>query len=342
MIIAGMVILTILAFLLINFFSGPSDNPGDNAGLNKQALIQEIEELESSIIELEVVFQEIQFEEDMSKELLEEKRDEIRNFDQKVKEQRKKIDDLQAKLDAAKRRGDVDKETIAKLQASIDKAEEQQTVLEDDFTKQEIQFLYMENRKLTAFSDSLIRMKPDSLETLVGDLRAQLRDCGNSPVITERGTEFDKEEFQKILASLKLTNGKGKTAWRLVNAKSDGSKIEDMPESSYKARKLKVLNVFYEISDGNIEKFFNGTKMHLVVRDDNNQEVTSSVWDKGSLINCDDADGKCITAGEAIFRSGNGIGFQLEGKGGSWEKNTYIFEIYTEGVRIGKKILLIN
>ncbi|MFK7923621.1 MAG: hypothetical protein AB8H47_16810 [Bacteroidia bacterium] len=339
MIIAGMVILTILAFLLINFFSGTSDNPGNNAGPSKQALIEEIEELESSIVELEVVFQTIQFEEDMSKELLEEKRDEIRNFDQKVKEQRKKIDDLQAKLDAAKQRGDVDKETIAKLQASIDKAREKQTVIQNDFTQQEIEFLYMENRKLTAYNDSLERerMKPDSLMLLLGDLKAQLRDCGNgnSPALTQRGTEIDETMVKEAITE--LTANKQKAELVLYNRVN---KVDEQLTSSERARKMQTVIAKYQITDNNIEKFLNGSEMYLVVKGLDGQEITSNN-NRPSIKKC--GNGTCVVAGEGLFKSGEGITFQFEPKDGEWIKDeAYIFSIFIDGTEVRRKNLLIK
>lgn len=338
MIIAGMVLLTILAFLLINFFSDPGANPGgDNAGTSKQALIEEIEELESSIVELEVVFQTIQFEDDMSKELLEEKRDEIRSFDQKVKEQRKKIDDLQAKVDAAKRRGDVDKETIAKLQASIDKAEEKQIKLENDFTKQEIEFLYMENRKLTAFNDSLQRLKPDSLMLLLGDLKAQLRDCGNgsSPVLTERGTEIDEAMVQEAITE--LTSNTSVADLLVYNRSKKG---DDLIGSSYKGKDLKTIILKYNIKDENLKKLLDGAEMYLVVTDVHGQEITSDN-DLPSLKKCDNKE--CVIAAEARFKSGEGLTFTFVPEGVKWERGTvYSFKIYIDGKRIRRKNILIS
>jgi len=337
MIIAGMVVLTILAFLLINFFSGQGTDPGETAGPSKQALIEEIEELESSIVELEVVFQTLTIEEDMSKELLEIKREEIQKFDQRVQEQRRKIEDLEAKLAEARRRGDVDKSIIDKLQAQIDEAKANVTKLDDDFTKQEIEFLYMENRKLTAWNDSLERLKPDSLTLLLGDLRAQLDDCGtgSSPMLTERGSEVDEAMVQEAISELSKNGTKAELVlFNRVN------KVDEKLSAFTKARKMQTLIAKYSITDDNIEKFLNGSEMYLVVFDGEGKTVSSNK-NLPSVKRCGNID--CVAAGEGRFQSGEGIVFEFEPEDVKWKKGTsYSFRIFIDGQEIKRKNLLVN
>ncbi len=336
MIIAGMVVLTILAFLLINFFSGPGTDPGETAGPSKQALIEEIEELESSIVELEVVFTELNINQDMNESLLEEKRDEIKRFDQMVEEQKRKIEDLQAKLAEARRRGDVDQETIENLQAQIEEAQATVQKIDNEFTQQEIEFLYMENRKLTATVDSLERMKPDSLLELLGDVRAQLNDCGTaSPVLTQGGTEVDPEDVQEAIVNLR--NNRQKAELELFNKTKTG---EEKLSSSEKARKMNLVYAKYQITDSNIEKFLDGSEMYLVVTDVSGKEITSNN-NSPSIKRC--KDGNCVVAGEGYFKSGEGITFVFQPKDGKWEKDeTYMFSIYIDGNEVKREILLLN
>lgn len=337
MIIAGMVVLTILAFLLINFFSGSGTDPGETAGPSKQALIEEIEELESSIVELEVVFQTLTIEEDMSKELLEIKREEIQKFDQKVQEQRRKIEDLEAKLAEARRRGDVDKETIDKLQSQIEEAKTNIKTLDDNFTKQEIEFLYMENRKLTATVDSLERMKPDSLLALLGDVRAQLNDCGTaSPILTERGEEVDAEDLDK---KIDLLNDQ-ETSKAVIILKNFTKKkgTSTITGASYPAKDLEKLFVQYQIGNNEIEEFFVGTQMYLVVEDFDGKPISS----KNGLKILKECGGKeCIAAGQAVFQSGTGITFEFEKN--RWKKDdVLLLKVFINGRQISKKILRLS
>lgn len=334
MIIGGMVVLTILAFLLINFFSGPNTPVGENNGPTKDDLIYEIEELESSILELEVVFQSMQYTENINTDLLEQKRDEINTFTQKIEDLEKKI----AQMEQSKT---VDRSTINRLKEQLAELKKKKQAIEDDFTKQEVEYLYMDNKKLLAMKDSFERAltKPDSVLQLKDDeiaqLKADLMDCGSSPTQTAaRGETLEGMTLEEVAD--KLFKEKDNLAqFQLYN---EGRFGDPKPiDNKIEANRLKTLQVEYIVTNQNIEKFLNGETMFLRISDFMNKELTSGS-EPGYLIKGTNM----IAASQGKFQTGAGIKFDIDPPGGKWGAGGYRLEIYTNGKLVGRKVLAVK
>jgi predicted nucleic acid-binding Zn-ribbon protein len=334
MIIGGMVVLTILAFLLINFFSGPNTPVGENNGPTKEDLIYEIEELESSILELEVVFEGMKNTEDINTELLEQKRDEINTYTQKIA-------DLEQKIAQMEQSKSADRSTINRLKEQLAELKKKKQAIEDEFTKQEVEYLYMDNKKLLAMKDSLedALAKPDSVlqrkEDEIAQLKADLMDCGSSPTLTAaRGETLDGMTFEEVANKL-FKEKENLAQFQLYN---DGRFGDPKPiDNKVDASRLKTLQVEYIVTNENIEKFLNGKTMFLRIIDLMNEELTSGT-EPGYLIKGTNM----IAASQGKFQTGNGIKFDIEPPGGKWGAGGYRLEIYTDGQLVGRKVLAVN
>lgn len=165
-IIAGLLVLTIIAFLLIHFFgdSGPDATGNETA----DQLIEEIMELESSILEMDLVSEQQSIQLDQTERLLEEKYLEINA--------------LTERLEELERQGAVDKSVIQRLRGQIAEAKGQ---LLDQY-KKEIDVLVIDNSRMTRLIDSvsIVMDSNDSLMEVVMTeniaLQTQVDDCGNS------------------------------------------------------------------------------------------------------------------------------------------------------------------
>jgi hypothetical protein len=164
LIIGGLIVATIIAFLLINAFSGSgTDDPNAPTLENFE---REILQLESNILEMEVLYAEKENEVSDIKSLLEEKYDQINFLEQQLE-----------KLEAS---GQADKETIERLRNQLARAKANLT----DLYKQQIDVLVADNGLLTQVMDSLllvVQTRDSSLSMLNSDLTAYqqaLKDCG--------------------------------------------------------------------------------------------------------------------------------------------------------------------
>jgi hypothetical protein len=176
LIIGGLAVATIIAFLLINAFSG--NGSADPNAPTAENLNREILELESNILEMEVLYAEKENEVSDIKSLLEEKYDQI-NF-------------LEQQLEKLASSGQADKETIERLRNQLARTKASLT----DLYKQQIDVLVADNGLLTQAMDSLLLLvenRDSSLSLLSADLTAYqqaLKDCGGNepPPVTVNTT----------------------------------------------------------------------------------------------------------------------------------------------------------
>ncbi len=152
LIIGGLLLLTVIAFLLIHFFGNSS--PRMTGDLNADNLTTEIMELESSIIEMELVFDQKDLELGQKERLLEEKYDEINILTQRLEE--------------LERQGKVDKAVIQQLRNQITEAKGKLL----DTYKKEVDILVVDNSRLTRVVDS-IYIVLDSTESMISTVVAQ-------------------------------------------------------------------------------------------------------------------------------------------------------------------------
>lgn len=197
LIIGGMILLTIIAFLLISYFSGPSGGRPDAEVI--QELTEEIQDLESSLLEVEVILQEVGTDLDQKKALLDEKYDVINSLTEKLEELRKQ--------------GNVDKQTIQNLQQRIADAKNKLfDATQIEAYKKEIDLLVTDVSITTRIIDSMkiLMERYDStfseLHRENAEYRVQLADCGTvvepvtEPVIEtnpgEDWTGFKADNFR--------------------------------------------------------------------------------------------------------------------------------------------------
>lgn len=156
LIIGAMILATVLAFLLISIFS--KNNPSINPGVvSEAALKKEILQLESNLLELELVFAEKDIQVDNFETLLDEKYVELDNMNKKVRSMEDKIDQLE-------REGKVDKATIASMREKIANAKGE--IVKN--LKAEINLLVFDLGTLTQRGDSL-KEETDSLKKSIDD-----------------------------------------------------------------------------------------------------------------------------------------------------------------------------
>lgn len=166
LIIGGLVLLTIIVFLLIHFFGG--SGPASTGNANADDVINEIMDLESSILEMELVFEQQGLELEQKERLLEEKYDMINSLTQQIEE--------------LERQGIVDKETIERLRDQLNSAKGQLL----DTYKEEIDVLVIDNSRMTRRIDSItmVLFNNDSLMQIVATenitLAQQVEECQTS------------------------------------------------------------------------------------------------------------------------------------------------------------------
>ncbi len=165
LIISGLLVLTIIAFLLIHFFGDRS--PASTGNDEADELLTEIMDLESSILDIELNAEQMTNELGQKDRLLQEKYDEINMLTERVEE--------------LERQGRVDKSVIERLRNQISEAKVQ---LLDQY-KQEIDFLVIDNSRMTRLIDSVnvVLESNDSLmEVVVTEnitLAQQVENCEN-------------------------------------------------------------------------------------------------------------------------------------------------------------------
>lgn len=167
LIIGGLLVLTIIAFLLIHFFgdSGPSSTGNEQA----DAIMEEIIELESAMLEMGLVSDQQSNALGQAERLLEEKYLEINALTERVEE--------------LERQGAVDKSVIQQLRGQIAEAKGQ---LLDQY-KQEIDVLVIDNSRMTRLIDSVtvvVETNDSLMEAIVTEnitLTQQVEECQNDP-----------------------------------------------------------------------------------------------------------------------------------------------------------------
>ncbi|RMG69734.1 MAG: hypothetical protein D6722_09640 [Bacteroidetes bacterium] len=147
-ILGALAILTIIAFLLINYFSGR--NQSETMAPTVENLNEEILQLESSLLELELVVQDQEMETSDLRQLLQEKYDQITFMEQRIEELEQK--------------GQVDEATIARLRQRVETFR-QTTQLYERY-KIEINELVIDNNRMARIID-----------TVVPNLQQALIDC---------------------------------------------------------------------------------------------------------------------------------------------------------------------
>ncbi|MEZ4824878.1 MAG: hypothetical protein R3C61_01080 [Bacteroidia bacterium] len=184
-----MVLLTIIAFLLISYFSGPSGKT--DAEIVKE-LTGEIEDLESSILEVEVVLTEVDRDLGQKKALLDQKYDEINFLTQKIEELEKQ--------------GKVDQATIRDLKQKLNEAKGKlYDASQVEIYKKEIDLLVIDNSVQTRVVDSikLLMERYDSVFIVMNQetqtIRQELADCGgkNNTTTTQTDPQINPEDNWK-------------------------------------------------------------------------------------------------------------------------------------------------
>lgn len=167
LIIGGLALATVLALVTIQVFDLGNNSPSPEDSQLEEELGQEILELESSILELELVYQEKDRELDQMLELVEQKNDRLQAMEQR--------------LDELEREGRLDKATIARLRKEIERAKRLTE------SQQKINILVREQNTMTRVLDSVKQtlFKRDSSLRIA---EARLMDCGGDAT-TERGLE---------------------------------------------------------------------------------------------------------------------------------------------------------
>ena len=183
LIIGAMVVVTVLAFLLINFFSGKGSSSSPSE-VTEENLQQEIIELEQNLLALEVIFDGKEEQIDQLDDLLQESYDRLASAE-------KNVEKLEDQLKELERRGKVDKQTIAKLRNQLN---EKKTKINEEKLKAykvEIDLLVRDNGMLTAVRDSLeiVQYQKDSLIT---EMRTQVEDCMTANTNTRPPVQVDE------------------------------------------------------------------------------------------------------------------------------------------------------
>ncbi|MEL6675711.1 MAG: hypothetical protein AAFR61_26120 [Bacteroidota bacterium] len=204
LIIGGMVGATIIAFLLINFFSGSGSS--STSTVNEENLQREILDLESTLLELELVFSENQKQEQIDRQLLEQKNDQLNYIT-------KQVDDLEQKIRILEREGRVDKETIRRLREKLAQAKGQMV----EVLKKEIDIYVYENSKLVQQIDSVSDIQVRQ-ETTIDSLQLAINDCATgstserSPLVENTPPPVENLEPKFVAAdvTLKVLDKRGK------------------------------------------------------------------------------------------------------------------------------------
>ncbi|MEM6799900.1 MAG: hypothetical protein AAF696_00775 [Bacteroidota bacterium] len=175
LIIGAMILATVLAFSMISIFSKNSSavNPGV---VNEENLKQEIIQLESNLLELELVFKEKDEQVDNFETLLDEKYVELDNMSKKVRTLEEYVNQLE-------REGKADKRTIRELRGRLADA---RTKVVEGF-KKEIDILVFDLGKLTQKGDSLKRVAGKSqrdYDSLSNVLESTRNNCENGVAST--------------------------------------------------------------------------------------------------------------------------------------------------------------
>ncbi|MDP5169275.1 MAG: hypothetical protein NWR72_03450 [Bacteroidia bacterium] len=308
-VLAALLLLSLIAFILIYLFGGSS--PGSTGVQDTDDVIAEIMDLESSILEMELVFEQQGLDLEQKERLLEEKYDEINMLTQRIEEM--------------ERQGNVDQATIQQLREQVGDAKGK---LLDQY-KEEIDIYVIDNSRMTRLIDSvmIVMDKNDSvMEVVVTEnitLAQKVEDCSQvatvGPVETRKGIFAEDIEF----FARKTNNGNFEPGGMFSQKAMESIKVSfrlvgygDIPAG------LKVLHLVLKKSDGSTY-----------------QNPGSS----GSWVH----DGVNKAFSMQIKAEYNGIPQILSqvytpASGESFATGANVLEIYTEGKKIGEKRLFVT
>lgn len=192
LIVGGLALATLAAFWLIENPPGGSKQRSEETTEIVQDLNQEILELESSIMELELVYSTKDAELDQSQQLLQQKN--------------ARLSVLEQRIDSLERKGELDEATIRRLRETIERVRQvSQSRDQVNTLVQDISYLTRNTDSLemtVGRKDSLLR---DAL-ALIERYKEQLRDCGSS-VPSQPLSEAEIETEPRMwLENLKIYN----------------------------------------------------------------------------------------------------------------------------------------
>lgn len=318
LIIGGMVLLTIIAFLLIGYFSGPSGSRTDADVI--QELTQELEDLESSLLEVEVVLTEVDRDLGQKKDLLDQKYDEI-NF-------------LTQKLEELEKQGNVDKATIRDLKQKLDEAKGKlYDASQIEVYKKEIDLLVIDNSTTTRRIDSMVLLmeRYDSVFIVINQetqtVRQQLADCGGRTNTTQTNTD-------PIPTTNPEDNWKG---FRATNFRFYRNNDNTPASTQIKGEGLEKLKIQFDIEGKDVA---NGDKdIYLVFENFLTRETFFSKNTKGGNFTFNGV--SKVSSAKSILKyngSNSVLSIQLEqDEDGQFKTGAYNVSVYCQGELIGQR-----
>jgi len=178
LIVIGLGVATIIAFLLINYFS---QQPAAIDAEDELKVIQEeMESLDDAILELEIINETYSQQMVNLKNLLDEKYTQLNMMENQIEQMENKVDELE-------RKGALDDETIQELREKLRKASGRLL----NTYRQEINLLVVENSRITAAMDSAL-MEVNNSDSIILALTRQneqyekgLLDCQDAQSMEE-------------------------------------------------------------------------------------------------------------------------------------------------------------
>ncbi|MDX2248143.1 MAG: hypothetical protein SF052_15265 [Bacteroidia bacterium] len=318
LIIGGMVLLTIIAFLLISYFSGPSGGKTDAEVV--QELTREIEDLESSLLEVEVVLTEVDRDLGQKKELLDQKYDEI-NF-------------LTQKLEELEKAGNVDKATIRDLKQKLAEAKNKlYDASQIEVYKKEIDLLVIDNSVSTRRVDSmkLLMERYDSVFIVLNQetqaVQQQLADCGGR-------TNTNQTNTDPVPTTNPADDWKG---FRADNFRFYRNNDNTPAGTSIKGEELEKLKIQFDVEGKEIP---NGEKdVYIVFENFLKNETFFSKNTKGGNFTYNGMP-KVASAKAILKYNGNKVTMSiqlLQDEEGQFKSGAYNVLVYCEGEMIGQK-----
>lgn len=304
LIIGGLLVLTIIAFLLIHFFgdSGPTSTGNEQA----DAILEEIIELESAMLEMGLVSDQQSDALDQAERLLEEKYLEINALTERVEE--------------LERQGTVDKSVIQQLRSQI--AEAKGALL--DQYKQEIDVLVIDNSRMTRLIDSVTIM-------------VETNDSMMEAIVTENITLTQQvEECEKGPTGPAPTEKKGLYAENITISGRSNANSAFEEGGMFKTGDLEEIKVSFNlVGYGQVPS---GLKsLHLVLKNGRGETVQKNGV-SGTWV----VDGQSRTFSMKIQAEYQGTAQQLSqlfdpGNGKEFDVGAHVLEIYYGSGKIGEK-----
>lgn len=309
LIIGGLLVLTIIAFLLIHFFgdNGPSSTGNEQA----DAIMEEIIELESAMLEMGLVSDQQSNALGQAERLLEEKYLEINALTERVE-----------KLE---RQGGVDKSVIQRLRGQISEAKGQ---LLDQF-KQEIDVLVIDNSRMTRLIDSVtitVETNDSMMEAIVTEnitLTQQVEECQNGPEGPEPADKLG------LFAENVIISGRS-------NANSPFEEGGLFASSTLESIKVSFNLVGYGDVPSGLKS------LHLVLKNGQGETVQNPA-SSGTWV----ADGQSKSFSMKIQAEYQGLSQQLSqvfnpGENKEFKNGAHVLEIYLGADKIGEKRFFVS